>query len=106
MSNIKTVRTPEKLLKVIRRRAKAEDVDESTAIRQLISIGVKNYAVDLYNDGKITLKEASVLADVTLREMIDILLDRGVKGNVKLDLQKKAIEFTRASNIQKSGIQE
>ncbi|MGH9923592.1 MAG: hypothetical protein ACRD38_12660, partial [Nitrososphaerales archaeon] len=97
---------PEKLLKVIRRRAKAEDVDESTAIRQLISIGVKNYAVDLYKDGKITLKEASVLADATVREMIDILLDRGVKGNVKLDLQKKAIEFTRASDIEKSGIRE
>ncbi len=106
MSNIKTVRIPEKLLKVIRRRAKAEDVDESTAIRQLISIGVKNYAVDLYKDGKITLKEASVLADATVREMIDILLDRGVKGNVKLDLQKKAIEFTRASDIEKSGIRE
>jgi len=93
MSDIKTVRIPERLLKVIRRRAKAEDVDESTAIRQLISIGAKNYAVDLYRDGKITLKEASEIADVTVREMIDILLDRGIKGNVRLDQQKKAIEF-------------
>jgi predicted HTH domain antitoxin len=100
MSNIKTVRIPEKLLKVIRRRAKAEDVDESTAIRQLISIGAKNYAVDLYKEGKITLKEASVLADVTVREMIDILLDRGVKGNVKIDQQKKAIEFILTSNLE------
>jgi predicted HTH domain antitoxin len=100
MSNIKTVRIPEKLLKVIRQRAKAEDVDESTAIRQLISIGAKNYAVDLYKEGKITLKEASVLADVTVREMIDILLDRGVKGNVKIDQQKKAIEFILTSNLE------
>ncbi len=97
MSNIKTVRIPEKLLKVVRRRARAEDVDDSTAIRQLLSIGAKNYAVDLYRDGKITLKEASELADATVREMIDILLDRGVKGNVRLDQQKKAIEFIRAS---------
>jgi predicted HTH domain antitoxin len=93
MSNIKTVRIPDKLLKAVKRRAKSEDIDESTAIRQLLSIGVKNYAVDLYRDGKITLREASELADVTIREMIDILLDRGVKGNVRLDQQKKAIQF-------------
>ena len=97
MSTIKTVRIPEKLLKVVRRRARAEDVDDSTAIRQLLSIGAKNYAVDLYRDGKITLKEASELADATVREMIDILLDRGIKGNVRLDQQKKAIEFIRVS---------
>jgi predicted HTH domain antitoxin len=63
----------------------------------LISIGAKNYAVDLYRDGKITLKEASELADVTVREMIDILLDRGIRGNVRFDQQRKAIEFIRAS---------
>jgi len=93
MSSIKTVRISEKLLKVIKHRAKIEGVNESTAIRQLISIGAKNYAVDLYRNGKITLKEASELVDVTVREMIDILLDRGVKGNVRIDQQKKAIEY-------------
>lgn len=59
----------------------------------MISIGAKNYAVDLYRNGRITLKEASELVDVTVREMIDILLDRGVKGNVRIDQQKKAIEY-------------
>jgi len=93
MSSRKTVRISEKLLKVVKHRAKIEGVDESTAIRQLISIGAKNYAVDLYRNGKITLKEASELVDVTVREMIDILLDRGVKGNVRIDQQKKAIEY-------------
>jgi predicted HTH domain antitoxin len=93
MSSIKTVRISEKLLKVVKHRAKIEGIDESTAIRQLISIGAKNYAVDLYRNGKITLKEASELVGVNVREMIDILLDRGVKGNVRIDQQKKAIEY-------------
>ncbi len=65
----------------------------------MISIGAKNYAVDLYREGKITLNEASELADVTVREMIDILLDRGVRGNVRLDQQRKAIEFIRTSKV-------
>jgi predicted HTH domain antitoxin len=97
MSNIKTVRIPERLYKVIRRRARTEDVDESTAIRQLLSMGARNYAIDLYRDGKVTLKEASQLANVTVREMIDMLLDRGIKGNVSLVQQKKAIEFIRST---------
>ncbi len=65
----------------------------------MISIGAKNYAVDLYREGKITLNEASELADVTVREMIDILLDRGVRGNVRLDQQRKTIEFIRTSKV-------
>jgi hypothetical protein len=73
----KAVRFPKKLLKTVRYMAKAEDVDESTAICQLLSIGAKNYAVDLYKHGKITLQEAAELADVTVREMIDILRDHG-----------------------------
>jgi len=33
------------------------------------------------------------MADTTVREMIEILLEHGVKGNVTLDQQRKAIEF-------------
>jgi len=30
---------------------------------------------------------------MTVREMIDLLLDHGVKGNIRADQQRKAIEF-------------
>jgi predicted HTH domain antitoxin len=91
--SIKTVRIPNKLLKVIRHRARTEGIDESTAMRQLIAIGAKNYAVDMYRDGKLTLNAAAALADMAVREMIDLLLDRGVTGNVRMHQQPKAIEF-------------
>lgn len=90
---IKTVRVSKHLLKAIRRRAKAEDVDESTAIRQLIAIGAKNYAVDMYKAGKITLNDTSDLAGITIREMIDLVLECGVRGNVRLDQHRKAIDY-------------
>lgn len=92
-SSIKTVRIPNKLLKVIKYRARTEGIDESTAMRQLIAIGAKNYAVDMYRNGKLTLNDAAALTDMTVREMIDLLLDRGVTGNVRIDQQRKAIEF-------------
>jgi predicted HTH domain antitoxin len=93
MSSVKTVRLPKNIAKAILHRVRTEKVDESTAIRQLLALGIEEYAVKLYREGRVTLGEASVLANVTLREMIDALLAHGVKGNVRLDQQRKAIDF-------------
>lgn len=86
---------PEELFKVVEHRVRQEKIDESTAIRQLLALGAEGYAVELFRQGKITLNEAAALAGVTLRQMIDILQQHGVKGNVRLDQQRKALEFVR-----------
>ncbi|HYU07294.1 MAG TPA: UPF0175 family protein [Thermoplasmata archaeon] len=90
---MKGLRIPESLLKTVRELARRERLDESTAIRKLIAMGATEYAVQLYREGKVTLREAATMADTTVREMIEILLEHGVKGNVTLDQQRKAIEF-------------
>lgn len=72
-----------------------EDVDESTAIRQFIRLGVMWYVVELYKAGKITLGEAAELSGVSLRRMLDILAEHGVKGNVKMDQQIKALNYAK-----------
>lgn len=91
----KTVHLTEDLLKSVSYRTKLEDVDESTAIRQFIRLGVMWYVVDLYKMGKITLGEAAELSGVSLRRMLDILAEHGVKGNVKMDQQIKALEYAK-----------
>jgi DNA-binding transcriptional ArsR family regulator len=93
MSIVRSLRIPEALLKAVRHVARREHLDESTATRQLIALGATEYAVRLYRDGKMTLREAAELADTTVREMIEILLDHGVKGNVTASQERKAIEF-------------
>ncbi len=93
MSGVKSLRIPESLLKTIRHLARREHLDESTAIRKLIAMGATEYAVQLYRDGKVTLREAAEMAEATPREMIEILLEHGVKGNVTVAQQRKAIEF-------------
>ncbi|MCD4845686.1 MAG: sarcinarray family MAST domain-containing protein, partial [Methanosarcinales archaeon] len=55
----KTVRLTSDMLKGVAYRAKMEDIDEYTAIRQLMKFGVMWYAVNLYKIGKITLSEAA-----------------------------------------------
>jgi len=93
----KTVRLPEELYKAVEHRARLEKVDESAAIRQLLALGAEGYAVDLFREGKITLNEAAELAGVTLRRMIDLLQEHGVRGNVKIDQQRKALKYVLAT---------
>ncbi len=93
MSAVKSLRLPEKLLQAVRQRARREHLDEATAIRQLLAMGATEYAVNLYREGRVTLGEAADLADVFPREMLEILWNRGVKGNITLDQQRKAIEY-------------
>lgn len=93
MSPLRSLRIPENLLKPVRYVARREGIDESTATRQLIALGATEYAVRLYRESKVTLRDAAELADTSVREMIDVLRDRGVKGNVTASQERKAIEF-------------
>ncbi|MBC8520717.1 MAG: UPF0175 family protein [Halobacteriota archaeon] len=91
----KRIHLTENLLRGVSYRVKIEDVDESTAIRQFIRLGVMWYVVELYKAGKITLGEAAELSGVSLRRMLDILAEHGVKGNVKMDQQIKALNYAK-----------
>ena len=91
----KRIHLTENLLRGVSYRVKIEDVDESTAIRQFIRLGVMWYAVELYKAGKITLGEAAELSGVSLRRMLDILAEHRVKGNVKMDQQIKALNYAK-----------
>ncbi len=97
VSRAKSLRIPESLLKTIRELARRERLDESTAIRKLIAMGATEYAVQLYREGKITLREAAAMAETTLREMIEILLEHGVKGNVTVSQARKALDYVLAA---------
>lgn len=94
MTEVKSVRIPDEIMSAIRDRARREQLDESTTIRQLVTLGLREYACQLYADGEITLREASTIANVPLREMLDLLRDRGIRGNVTLEQQRDALKHT------------
>ncbi len=91
----KTTRLPMQLVKAIEYRTKKENVDESTAVRQLLNLGVLEYGVKLYSGGKITLREASILCGVSVREILDALMEHGVRGNITYDVQKKSLDIIK-----------
>ena len=95
MDTVKSVRLPDDLLRAVQERARRERVDESTALRQLLGLGAEEYAVRLYREGGITLGQAARLAGRTVRDMLEVLGERGVRGNVTLEQQRRALAFVR-----------
>lgn len=63
--------------------ANAENVEKSQSLRILARVGFESYIVKVYREGKITLRDASSLLQLTLSETIDLLGEMGVKGNIR-----------------------
>jgi len=57
------------------------------------------YAANLYKIGKITLSDAAELSNVSKRKMLDMLEEYGIKGNVSLKQQIKAMASRLACNF-------
>lgn len=91
----KTTRLPSEIIKGIKYRTKREGIDDSTSLRQLLHIGIKEYVIKLYKQGEISLREAAQITNLTIRDMLDILLEHGIKGNIKYDVQQKSLEIIK-----------
>ncbi len=102
MDTVKSVRLPSEIVRTVKDRARRERVDESTAIRQLLSLGGERHAVELYRRGEVSLGEAARIADSTTRDMIEILLRHGVKGNMTMEMQLEAQETMRRLRKERS----
>jgi len=49
----------------------------------------------LYKEGEVSLREASELLGTPIRETLEILWQEGVKGNILVAIQLKALELAR-----------
>jgi predicted HTH domain antitoxin len=79
---VKSMRIPEDIEQAINFVSKIEKIEKTQTLRKLARIGFESYIAKIYKDGKITLREASDLLNLTLSETIDLLSEMGVKGNI------------------------
>lgn len=79
---IKSIRMPEELMSAIEMVEKEEMVEEATAIRKLLRIGYETYVANRYRIGKLSLADISRLLGLTQIESLELLLEKGVKGNL------------------------
>ena len=80
---VRSMRIPEDIDQAIEYVSKVEKIEKAQSLRKLARVGFEYYVVKSYQEGKITLREASNLLKATLSETIDLLLEMGVKGNIR-----------------------
>ena len=80
-----SIRLDEKTLERTGKLADFEHLERSAALRQSIAVGLdvlcKKIAVERYANGIFSISEAAGFANVSVGEMMDILVKKGVKSN-------------------------
>ncbi len=92
---------PKKILEEAEKMAREKLEDRSTAIRELLAIGIAEYreneAVKNYAEGKLSLGKAAELAGVSMWRLIDLLKEKKVPLRYDLDKLKEEIEAISAA---------
>jgi hypothetical protein len=73
------VRIPKHLLELADLRAAEEQVDRSTALRQLLHVGAVTYVLDVLAKGRISLSKAAELLDATPLAIVEKAREHGVE---------------------------
>jgi len=63
--------------------SKIEKIEKTQSLRKLARVGFEYYVAQLYREGKITLRNASILLKLKISETIDLLAKMRVKGNIR-----------------------
>jgi len=79
---VMTTRVPEELAKEVEKIAEIEALDKSTTLKRLLIKAVQawkmDYAIKLYQEGRISIGKAAEVAGVSLWEIGDILSKRRI----------------------------
>ena len=91
-----SVTIPKEILEKSEKIAKEKLEDRSTVIRELLSLGLRQYmiqeAIREYSESKISLEKAAELADVSIWKFLDVLKERKIPMRYDLEDIKKEIE--------------
>ena len=77
------MRIPEDIDQAINYVSKLEKIEKAQSLRKLARLGFEYYVAKNYREGRITLRNTSDLLNLNLSETVDLLLEMGVKGNIR-----------------------
>ena len=84
-----SIRLKEDFIKNARKIAELANLDESIVIRQALEKGLAEVrleiALEKFSKGKISTSEAADIADLSVGELMDEMVKRGIKQNISLD---------------------
>ena len=85
MNKIMTIRLPKEDVEIIRQISVKSKKDKSTIVRELVEQGRIYFAIVQYNQGKISIEKAAETAGLAISDMMDLLVDLGIKNNIGLE---------------------
>ncbi|MCK4732589.1 MAG: UPF0175 family protein [Methanophagales archaeon] len=89
MQKIMSIRPTEEIERKLERLIGIENVERSTLIRRILDTGIneelKMRALELYKDKKVSLAKAAEIADISVREMMDLIKEKGISLHITIE---------------------
>jgi hypothetical protein len=63
--------------------SQAEKIEKTQSLRKLARLGFESYVAKEYRESRSTIREAAKLLDLPLSNVIDLLNEMGVSGNIR-----------------------
>ena len=83
-------RTFKGILEIMQR----EGLDEEGAMAMVLDLGLKDYVVELYRRGDVTIREAAAILGLNLRQTLEIV-EKKMGGNVRREEAIRALELAK-----------
>ena len=80
---VKTIRIPEEIERAVEYMAKSEKLEKTASLRKLTRMGFEFYVAKSYEGGRLTLREAAELLNLSVSEAVDLFIEMGCKGNIR-----------------------
>lgn len=90
-----SVRLEAEEYKSLRDMAEMDKEDLSTVLRDLVARGRVLLGLERYRDGKASLSRAAEMAGVSVSEMVDILAEHGIEGDLRLEDYRESLRTLR-----------
>jgi hypothetical protein len=71
-----------------------EGIDEEGAMVMILDLGLKDYVVELYRRGDVTIREAAAILGLNLRQTLEIV-EKKIGGNVGREEAIRALELAK-----------
>lgn len=89
MQKIISVRPTEEIERKLERLIGIEKTEKSALIRRILDIGIdeelKKHALELFRDKKVSLAKAAEIANISVREMMDLIKEKGVSLHITIE---------------------
>lgn len=93
------LRIPKNVIELATLRTKEEHVDKSTAIRQFLYMGARDYVIEMYQKGRISLSRAAELLDTSIFEIMRLVKELNIHTGATQEQQKKSRETAKELTI-------